>query len=105
MLRNWTADAAALVADGSLDFVYVDASHDYRNARADLMDWWPKLRVGGLFAGNDYASGYVPVAGYTFGVKDAVDEFAAVRDLRVHATREDDPDGAAPDWFILKCGA
>ena len=103
ILRNWTHDAARGVPDASLDFVYVDASHDYRNSRADLMDWWPKVRVGGLFAGNDYFNGYVPVAGYTFGVKDAVDEFAAVRDLRVHVTRENDPDGAAPDWFILKC--
>ena len=69
------------------------------------MDWWPKLRIGGLFFGNDYLNGYVPAAGYTFGVKDAVDEFASVRGIRVHVTRENDPDGAAPDWFILKCDA
>ena len=68
------------------------------------MDWWPKLRIGGLFFGNDYLNGYVPAAGYTFGVKDAVDEFASVHGIRVHVTSENDPDGAAPDWFILKCG-
>ena len=51
--------------------MYVDASHDYRNCRADLIDWWPKVKVGGLFAGNDYYTGHVAAAGVTFGVKDA----------------------------------
>ena len=102
--RNWTSDAAKTFEDQSLDFVYVDASHDYRNCRADLIDWWPKVKVGGLFAGNDYYTGHVAAAGVTFGVKDAVDEFAAVRNLRVYVTAGNDPDGCCPDWYVLKCG-
>ena len=63
------------------------------------------MRVGGLFAGNDYFTGYVPSAGLTFGVKDAVDEFAAARNARVYVTRDVDPDGCCPDWYVLKCAA
>ena len=28
---------------------------------------------------------------------------AAVRGARVYVTRRDDPDGQAPDWYVLKC--
>ena len=37
----------------------------------------PKLRVGGIFAGNDYIAGWSEVAGYYFGVRHAVDEYFA----------------------------
>ena len=50
------------------------------------------------------AFGRVAAAGVTFGVKDAVDEFAAVRNLRVYVTAGNDPDGCCPDWYVLKCG-
>lgn len=69
-----------------------------------MIDWWKKVKVGGLFAGNDYFTGHVPAAGVTFGVKDAVDEFAAARNLRVYVTAGNDPDGCCPDWYVLKCG-
>ena len=34
----------------------------------------------------------------------ALDEFAAVRNLRVYVTAGNDPDGCCPDWYVLKCG-
>ena len=53
-LRNDTVSAAHLVPDNSLDFIYVDARHDYCGVMDDLVAWWPKLRKGGLFAGHDF---------------------------------------------------
>ena len=41
---------------------------------------------GGVFAGDDYFNGFVPQAGYTFGVRDAVDEFFGTKNYRVQAT-------------------
>ena len=38
-------EIAAYVADESLDFVYVDAAHDYGAMKEDLQLWWPKIRV------------------------------------------------------------
>jgi predicted O-methyltransferase YrrM len=54
LLRMSTADAAALVPDGSLDFVFVDASHKYKQVRRDLELWEPKVRPGGWFGGHDF---------------------------------------------------
>lgn len=60
-------EAAQIFADESLDFVFIDASHDYDNVMIDLKSWYPKVKKGGVFAGHDYPSWN--------GVKRAVDEF------------------------------
>lgn len=49
-----THEAAALVADGSLDFVFIDAGHSYEAVKTDIADWWPKVRARGWFGGHDY---------------------------------------------------
>ena len=49
-----SADMAADVPDGSLDFVFIDADHSYEGCLQDLRAWWPKVKPGGLFAGHDY---------------------------------------------------
>ena len=62
-----TSEAAREVSDGSLDFVFVDASHKYGCVRNDLRLWWPKVRAGGWFGGHDYSVEYP-------GVLNAVNE-------------------------------
>jgi len=94
--RATSAEAAPSFADGSLDFVYIDAQHHYEAVCEDLALWFPKLRPGGLFAGHDYLDGLVD--GDLFGVKRAVDEFAEGQGLRVSVTLERD----YPSWFCRK---
>ncbi len=48
-----SVDAAQLFADGSLDFVFIDGAHDYANVRADVRAWYPKVKRGGVIAGDD----------------------------------------------------
>ncbi len=67
--------------------MYIDANHSYHAVRDDLTLWYPKLRPGGLFAGHDYLDGSRPPWG-EFGVRSAVDEFAAGLGVRVLATAE-----------------
>lgn len=49
-----STDAAQQYTDESLDFVFIDANHDYANVSADIQSWWPKLKFGGTMAGHDY---------------------------------------------------
>ena len=51
----------------SIDFLYIDGSHDYESVKQDLNIWFPKIKNGGTIAGHDYEWG---------GVKQAVNEFA-----------------------------
>ena len=52
--RNFSTVCAGEMADESIDFVYIDARHDYKGAMQDLHAYWPKVRPGGIFAGHDY---------------------------------------------------
>jgi len=51
--RMRTTDAAPLVEDGSLDFVFIDADHTEPAVRADINAWRQKIRPGGLLCGHD----------------------------------------------------
>jgi hypothetical protein len=53
-LQTTSVEAAKQFADGSLDFVFLDAGHDYESVRADILAWRPKIRKGGCLAGHDY---------------------------------------------------
>ena len=48
-----SVEGAHGVADGSLDFVFIDASHLYQAVLEDLRAWAPKVRPGGAVTGDD----------------------------------------------------
>lgn len=54
MLPVSSVDAARMFEDGSVDFIYIDAAHEYDAVKEDIQLWWPKLKDGGTFAGDDY---------------------------------------------------
>jgi predicted O-methyltransferase YrrM len=53
VLNMETTDAAALVPDGSLDCVFIDADHTSEGVRRDIENWRPKIRPGGFITGHD----------------------------------------------------
>lgn len=53
-VRMTSIEAAALYEDNSLDFVSIDAAHDYENVKNDILAWLPKVKPGGILAGDDY---------------------------------------------------
>jgi len=46
--------ASRLFADGSLEWVHLDARHDYASLKADIEAWLPKVKRGGWLSGDDY---------------------------------------------------
>lgn len=77
-------------SDNSMDLVFIDADHSYSGVKQDINLWWNKVKSGGYLGGHDYDFPDLP-----FGVKKAVDEFVAERDLELEL------DGCWC-WFIKK---
>ena len=57
-IRNTSIEASKLYEDNSLDFVFLDAAHDYENVKNDIDAWYPKVKSGGVLAGHDYSSAW-----------------------------------------------
>ena len=112
--RNYTSSAVLLIENESLDFIYVDARHDYCGAMEDMVNWWPKLKYGGIMAGHDYMTAEYQRVGQRNqkvppekiddwglcgdgktrnegAVKGAVDDFAKLHNSTVLTTVNDGP--------------
>lgn len=48
-----SVEGANQYADGSLDFVYIDADHSYDSVVEDITAWKQKVKRGGYIAGHD----------------------------------------------------
>lgn len=46
--------ASLLFGAASLDWVHLDARHDYASVKADIEAWLPKVKAGGWLSGDDY---------------------------------------------------
>jgi len=54
-IRTTSIEASKLYEDNSLDFVLIDASHKYIDVKEDIINWLPKVRKGGILAGDDFS--------------------------------------------------
>ena len=54
VIRKFTNDALGDFKDRSLDFVYIDASHEFLHVTEDIAHWSIKVREGGILSGHDY---------------------------------------------------
>jgi Methyltransferase domain len=99
LLRMTFDQAAPLFDDGSLDFIYVDGfAHTGCEGGRTLADWYPKLRPGGIMAGDDYHVGDWPLVVW------AVHEAAAQLKVPVHVTDEVQVEtyNRYPSWSFVK---
>ncbi len=72
--RQFSSDAVGTFADGSLDWVYIDAVHSYEGALADLQAFAPKIKDDGFILGHDFTNS-PPARKMGFGVIEAVRDF------------------------------
>lgn len=52
--KGYSVEIAKAWDDGSLDWVYIDALHDFDSCLADMRAWAPLIRPGGALCGHDY---------------------------------------------------
>jgi len=122
IVRNSTMEAASLFKEASVDFIYIDARHDYVSVKQDLETWWPKIKPGGILSGHDYMdakevkdwrgpcphTGHVQTSNSDYSVqpdgsidwravKGAVDEFAKKVNRQIQVTYDDT--SLAHFWF------
>lgn len=92
LIREDSVKAADLVENGYLDFVYIDAAHDYESVKNDLLAWIWKVKRGGIVSGHDY------VKRKGFGVIEAVHhvcEYLGVDELTIWTSDK------SPSWHFV----
>jgi hypothetical protein len=100
-VKDFSKDAVRKFANGSLDFVYIDANNRYEYSAEDIKAWSKKVKKGGLIAGNNYCNGLTSDFGGMqtyYGVKKAVDEWVKKNQIRHLFTLAKD---RSPSWMFV----
>ena len=70
-LRMSSLDAIKYFDDNSLEFCFIDASHAYKDVKADIIAWLPKVKPSGWLILHDFDNPNFP------GVKKAMEDVFA----------------------------
>jgi hypothetical protein len=90
IIKSFSSKCLNQIPD-NLDFVYIDANHNYKFITEDMRNFWKKVRVGGIMGGHDYYNGYQRMCD---DVIRAVGEFAYENKLQLRVE--------TPDWWFVK---
>ena len=100
--RFWNdidSNGSTVVGKRTIDFVYLDARHDYQSVVEDICAWFPLVSPGGILAGHDYVQNRY-LYNTLFTVRQAVDKFAFDLGVQLHVTGE--PVESFPTWFVYR---
>jgi hypothetical protein len=93
-LKKTSMEALNDITDQSLDFVYIDAKHDFDYVMMDIICWSQKVKSGGMVAGHDY------IHLHNCGVIAAVNGYVAGHTItQWYVTKDHDP---SPSFFWVK---
>jgi ADP-heptose:LPS heptosyltransferase len=76
IIKSDSVKAADNFENESVDFLFIDGSHEYDDVKKDLIAWFPKVKIGGTIAGHDYSGDWS-------SVKKAVDDFCELKKIKV----------------------
>ena len=101
VIKMTFAEALPSFPDEYFDFIYIDGyAHTGQDNGKTLTDWWPKLKSGGLFAGDDYDDSEWPLT------VQVVNDFCQERDYDVNVfefvNQDDNHWCRFPSWYIIK---
>lgn len=54
IIQGYSLDVVNKYNDESIDFCYIDGSHEYDDVKKDILSYLPKIKKGGIIAGHDY---------------------------------------------------
>ena len=56
IIRGDSTESAKMFQDNGVDFVFIDAAHDYVSVQKDINVWLSKIKHGGILEGHDYGN-------------------------------------------------
>ena len=80
----------------SLDFVYIDANHSYKNMKDDIEGWSKIVRKGGIVSGHDY--GHFKHKDRNLGTKKAINEYIEKNKQKLFLVNSN----FQTTWFFVK---
>lgn len=94
IIKSRFSDAVKLFDDGYFDFIYIDGyAHTGQEMGKTHEEWWPKLKAGGIFSGDDYSEKYPKVIEF-------VDKFAEKHNLELHIIKDWN---GHHSWVLFRC--
>jgi len=54
LIRATSDNAVDQIGDNSIDLLFIDGDHSYQQVKRDLINYWPKIKMGGILLGHDY---------------------------------------------------
>jgi len=102
IIKDLSENAVKQFEKESLDFIYLDASHLFSGFAIDLINWWEKLKWGGLYAGHDF------VRKSTYQISYAVNGFCSEHKQFYYLTTSDIGSKRGtieipnPSWWLIK---
>ena len=92
LIKKTSLDAVRDIPYESVDFVYIDGSHEFDYVMCDIIEWGKRVRKGGIISGHDY---------YNFrrsGVVEAVDLYTKKHKVKtLYLTDE-----RTPSWWFTR---
>jgi predicted O-methyltransferase YrrM len=58
IIKNDSTSESQKYPNDYFDIVYIDASHEYEYVKKDIINWLPKVKLGGIICGDDYTKGW-----------------------------------------------